>query len=218
MKYDVARSLKKSPRRNLSESIPDSASVSLICRLRSSDTELSIGLMRRSLDPSDRWSGQVAFPGGRKDHQDQDDLATAIRETLEEVGVHLRHEDHVGSLDDIQARRAGAWLPFFLRPHVFFIDQDPKIILNSAEASDFNWFPLSYFADPKNFTQINVQEPTQTVNLPAVHIPGGAPLWGLTFLILKDFLQRLSQSPDLHLELPAFWENSAAQYSQKASK
>ena len=43
----------------------------------------------RASSANDAWSGQVAFPGGRRQADDADDLAAAIRETHEEVGLRL---------------------------------------------------------------------------------------------------------------------------------
>src|SRR5207244_3003698 len=39
--------------------------------------------------PRDPWSGHLALPGGRADAIDEDLLATAARETLEEIGLNL---------------------------------------------------------------------------------------------------------------------------------
>jgi 8-oxo-dGTP pyrophosphatase MutT (NUDIX family) len=53
-----------------------------------SQGELEILYMKRALREGDRWSGQVAFPGGKQDLEDKDDLDTAERETFEEGRVY----------------------------------------------------------------------------------------------------------------------------------
>jgi hypothetical protein len=45
--------------------------------------------IKRAGRTGDRWSGHTALPGGKRDHTDADDLAAAIRETKEEVGLDL---------------------------------------------------------------------------------------------------------------------------------
>ena len=58
--------------------------------VRSGDPEALF--IKRSSRQGDRWQGHVALPGGGKDPEDEDDQATAVRETAEEVGVDLRPE------------------------------------------------------------------------------------------------------------------------------
>lgn len=48
------------------------------------DGEPEILYVKRALREGDRWSGQIAFPGGKQDKTDFDDLDTAERETFEE--------------------------------------------------------------------------------------------------------------------------------------
>jgi 8-oxo-dGTP pyrophosphatase MutT (NUDIX family) len=48
--------------------------------------------IKRAASNKDHWTSHVAFPGGRKDPEDEDDCETAIRETWEEVGIDLREE------------------------------------------------------------------------------------------------------------------------------
>jgi len=58
--------------------------------------------IKRAGRSGDRWSGHVALPGGKRDAQDTDDLAAAIRETKEEVGLDLTAGGcfHVGNLPE----------------------------------------------------------------------------------------------------------------------
>ena len=54
---------------------------------------LQVLFLKRSTAEGDRWSGQVALPGGKRDAADDSDLAAAQREALEEVGLSLRHRE-----------------------------------------------------------------------------------------------------------------------------
>jgi 8-oxo-dGTP pyrophosphatase MutT (NUDIX family) len=57
---------------------------------RTETDEEQLLFIRRAISEKDRWSGDVALPGGKQDAVDDgDDEKTAIRETLEEVGIDL---------------------------------------------------------------------------------------------------------------------------------
>lgn len=66
---------------------------------------LEVLYMLRQTRPGDPWSGHVAFPGGKRDF-DQDGHSaslTAIRETREEIGIDLTPKKYayIGRLDDL---------------------------------------------------------------------------------------------------------------------
>ena len=63
--------------------------------------------IRRAERADDPWSGHIALPGGRREPGDADRLATAVRETREEVGVTLPASALLGdSTTSTPARRA----------------------------------------------------------------------------------------------------------------
>lgn len=68
--------------------------------VRHGDPELLF--IKRSSREGDRWTGHVALPGGKRDPEDEDDKATAIREAQEEIGMDLQTADmiFVGNLPE----------------------------------------------------------------------------------------------------------------------
>ncbi|MEM2035144.1 MAG: NUDIX domain-containing protein, partial [Candidatus Caldarchaeum sp.] len=61
------------------------AAVAII--LRNLDRSPEVILVKRASRLDDPWSGQIAFPGGRRKPSDQSLVQTALRELKEETGV-----------------------------------------------------------------------------------------------------------------------------------
>lgn len=58
--------------------------------------------IKRAARVGDRWTSHVALPGGKRDPEDEDDRATAIRETSEEIGLDISSSDtlYIGNLPE----------------------------------------------------------------------------------------------------------------------
>ncbi len=103
---------------------------------------LTVLLTQRTADlPS--HAGQIAFPGGRWQASDADNVATALRETEEEVGIPAERIDVVGRLDTYLTGTGFAITPVvgFVRPP-FELHADPR------EVADIFEVPLAFFLDP----------------------------------------------------------------------
>lgn len=155
--------------------------------------------IKRALNPQDHWSGHLAFPGGKQDAKDPSLLAACLREVHEEIGVILKPESLIGSLDDLQARKRGHLLEFYIRPFVFFLPEKPSLKLDSREVEKTIWVPLDYLTDEKNRADYVFELEGQEMRLPGIQFSDGNILWGLTYAMIENFFMKLKKgsSPGL---------------------
>src|SRR5216117_3509003 len=113
--------------------------------------------IHRAVRAGDTWSGQIAFPGGRREAGDMDLRATAIRETLEEVGVDLTGAEQLGVLNDLHPRTP-VLPPVVVRPFVFALTERPSTVL-SPEVQDAFWVPFRALQAPGVLGQITIDHP-----------------------------------------------------------
>jgi 8-oxo-dGTP pyrophosphatase MutT (NUDIX family) len=140
-------------------------------------------LVRRAQRAGDPWSGHMALPGGRQEPGDEDLLATARRETFEEVGIELPSETLLGALDDLSPRSAPQRIA--VRPFVFGLARRPRVIENDEIALHV-WTPLDELATSLSTTEIFHLGALQ--RLPS-YVVGEHVVWGMTQRILEPFLE-----------------------------
>lgn len=133
-------------------------------------------------------AGQVAFPGGR--HAPDADatlLATALRETEEEIGVAVADIDVLGALDPIHTFSSN----FLITPFVGRIPHPYPFRPNPHEVHDIFSIPLAVLDDPAN-----VVAETWTIDGRAVPVVSyrhdGRTVWGATQRITATLLDLLT--------------------------
>lgn len=95
-------------------------------------------------------AGEVALPGGKRDHQDKHLFATALRECHEEVGIAPSLLAREAELSPHYTRRGAEVAPFVVR-----VAERPELTLNSGEIASAFWAPLSLFInDERSHTHI----------------------------------------------------------------
>lgn len=142
-------------------------------------------LLRRAERAGDPWSGQMGLPGGRRHPDDADLLATAIRETYEEVGLSLSRARLLGRLDDL-APLTPVPVPVTVRPYVFALNEPPDLTPNQ-EVSLTLWVEIALLKRPGIYRPATLAVRGQSRTLPAYHI-GEHLVWGLTERILTPLL------------------------------
>jgi len=165
------------------------AAVAAILREREGVTEVL--LMRRAKHDGDPWSGHMAFPGGRQDAADENLLATALRETEEEVGLCLRPESHlIGRLDDLPAVARGRRVGLVIAPFVFAIGGDPELTPNRNEVEELLWAPLAPMHAGERNTTLLWEFEGQKIEVPGYDVDGRI-VWGLTHRMLGALFEVL---------------------------
>jgi 8-oxo-dGTP pyrophosphatase MutT (NUDIX family) len=145
----------------------------------------SVLLIRRAEQAGDPWSGHMALPGGRQDPAEADLVTTAIRETAEEVGLDLRPELLLGSLDDV-VPRTPSLPPIAVRPYVFALDRRPGLTLN-PEVAAARWIPLDLLLHPDTYHSVQLEIRGERREFPAYRLDDSV-VWGMTERILSDLL------------------------------
>lgn len=90
-----------------------------------------------------RGPGEVCFPGGKRERTDVDDVATALREAQEEVGLHPHQVEVVCRLVPCLFEKKK-----LVTPVVAFIDPNFQAQPNPDEVKDVFLVPLDYFLYP----------------------------------------------------------------------
>jgi 8-oxo-dGTP pyrophosphatase MutT (NUDIX family) len=160
------------------------AAVALIMRPLD-DTDAELLLIRRAMRAGDPWSGQIGLPGGRFEPADASLEHTAVRETVEEVGLDLRALGRViGQLDDLRPRTP-VLPPIIVRPFVAVLERAGDLVL-SEEVAEARWVRLTELFAPgmKAETTVHVRDLRMRVT---AYRHGDFTIWGMTERILSTF-------------------------------
>ncbi len=143
-------------------------------------------ILTRRADTLRGHSGQVSFPGGRRDPEDRSFMATALRETCEELGVCDDHIQILGQLTPIYIPPSD----FRVYPTVGVMTYSPQIYPNPAEVAEVFSVSLQTLLDE----QVKLDEYRDFRGMP-VKIPyywlEGHKVWGATAIMLSELEQRL---------------------------
>lgn len=147
--------------------------------------------IQRATKPTDPWSGQMAFPGGRTEPSDPSPRATAMRETVEEVGLDLSDARFIGALSELDGGRTTK-RHVNVSAHAFWLDGPrPELTLNH-EVADVVWVPMTHLADQARY--IDYHYPLAGADFPGIQLDrDDQVIWGLTLRFLSDLFRRLDQ-------------------------
>ena len=138
-------------------------------------------LIKRAINNSNH-SGQIAFPGGKKEEHDANLIETALREANEEIGIVKEHVEVIGKLTDVFIPVSNFLVAFVIG----FIDYSLIFTLQISEVYDVVEVEVQTLIHPNTFQQQMVK------------LSGGAQLkvpcfvvnkqivWGATALMINE--------------------------------
>jgi len=147
-------------------------------------------MIRRAEHPKDPWSGHMAFPGGRRDPQDADSLATAIRETQEEIGIDLKRSQCLGALAPVFVPLSLGTGAMTIEAFVFALDLPISPQANGEVAEIFQ-FPLAQLQSEAGRGTFEYEHQKVPMQLDCIDLQG-CRIWGLSLRMIDHLLGRLA--------------------------
>ncbi|WP_150302791.1 NUDIX hydrolase [Pseudomonas saliphila] len=140
-------------------------------------------------------SGEVAFPGGRRDPGDVDLQFTALRETHEEIGLRPELIDVIGPMDSLVSR-----FGIKVTPYVGILPDVYELTPNADEIEEIFSVPVRYLLeDPREMTH-RIDYEGRSWYVPSYRYEG-FKIWGLTALMLTE-LMNVAFDANIPLSIP----------------
>ena len=142
-------------------------------------------LFTRRADTLPAHAGQVSFPGGRAEQSDADAVATALRETEEEVGLSRDFVAVIGELDPYETGTG-----FAIKPVVAFVREGFDLRPQVSEVAEIFEVPLRFLMDPTNHERHMRVWQGRERHFYAMTFDGHY-IWGATAGMLVNLYERL---------------------------
>jgi 8-oxo-dGTP pyrophosphatase MutT (NUDIX family) len=150
----------------------------------SNEPEPQLLLTRRS-DKLTRHAGQIAFPGGRIDPEDDGPVAAALREAEEEVALGRHLVDVLGTLSPYETGTG-----FSIRPVVGIIPPGLALTPHEREVAEVFHVPFAHVLDPANHQRRSGEWQGRTRHFYVIPYEG-REIWGATAAMLVNLARTL---------------------------
>ena len=143
-------------------------------------------LFTKRTDWLNEHPGQVSFPGGRYQREDENLKKTAVRETTEEIGIDANDIEIIGQLDDCKTITGYTITPF--------VAKIPKkeYVRNKNEVAEIFECSVERLMERNNFEWKECIKEEEDILLPYFYVQGHI-IWGATARILLQLLENTTE-------------------------
>jgi len=146
------------------------------------DLDIYLVLIRRA-DYNGIHSGQIGFPGGKYEDDDQSLVFTALREAKEEIGIDITQVQVLGLLTELYIPPSN----FLVTPVVGYMPFQPHFTADCKEVAAILEIRISDLLDKSNIQKKKITlRHGIPLKVPAYFIDGNV-IWGATAMILSEF-------------------------------
>ena len=129
-------------------------------------------------------AGEVAFPGGKCDSTDASIIATALRESREEIGMPEESVEVIGELDAFTSK-----VGLRVQPIIGMVPSDLILLPNPGEIESIFRVPVEFFLTEKVSYTHRFRFMGNEVTVPSFNY-GDYVIWGLTAFMIVDLIKR----------------------------
>lgn len=134
-------------------------------------------------------SGQIAFPGGRKEDNDLDLTDTALRETEEEIGIGRNFVKVIGQLTQLYIPPSN----FNVLPIVGYTNTLPDFVLDKNEVESTLEIDIKNLIDPKYICHKKVLTRNNLRVSVICYFIQDEIIWGASAMIISEFVEILKK-------------------------
>lgn len=134
-------------------------------------------------------SGQIAFPGGKKEDEDVDLIQTALREAWEEVGIRPEQVEVIRPLSELYIPPSN----FLVTPVMGICYERPAFVPQVSEVDAILETEVRLLSDPSiaAMRRIKVREGIE-LDSPSFDL-GGPIIWGATAMMISELNEVLKK-------------------------
>ena len=155
--------------------------------------ELRMAFIERTFShPEDKHGGQISFPGGKLEEEDDTLLIGALREVEEEIGIPSDQISILGQLTDLYVFASN----FMVYSFVGHMENAPKFIPQESEVASIVSFPINRLLT----AEIIDTKDLQVRNIILKDVPyyklNQHVLWGATAMITSEIVELINRAKE----------------------
>ena len=183
---EVRQALARHPRKTVAEPSLKPAGVLLVVYAKDEDHSV---LLNKRTELVEHHKGEISFPGGSMDDDDESLLHTALRETHEEMGIDPSDVEMLGQLEDMPTISN-----FLISTFVATIPYPYDFKPSEIEVAEVLEVPISHLRSEQSWRD-EARFHNRELQVSRSYVYQGHVIFGATAKVLANFLKLVEDAP-----------------------